>query len=130
MLRNRWLSLALALALGGALSSVAQAQLERTESTTTTTYSGTVTDLTPSSSTIVVRSQSDESPKTYTFTKKTVFLDPSGNVVSSEVVRGKPVTVYYQKEGDDMVGSKVIVSEPAAGITEKRTTTETRREVH
>jgi hypothetical protein len=130
MLRNRWLSLALALALGGALSSVAQAQLERTESTTTTTYSGTVTDLTPSSSTIVVRSQSDESPKTYTFTKKTVFLDPSGNVVSSEVVRGKPVTVYYQKEGDDMVVSKVIVSEPAAGITERRTTTETRREVH
>ena len=58
-----------------------------------------------------------------------VFLDPSGNVVSAEVVRGKPVTVYYEKDGDQMVVSKVVVSQPVPGVTERTTTTETRREV-
>ena len=50
-------------------------------------------------------------------------------MVSAEVVRGKPVTVYYEKDGDQMVVSKVVVSQPVPGVTERTTTTETRREV-
>ena len=129
MKNSRWLSIVLALALAGTAGSVAHAQLGSSETTTTTTtYSGTVTDVAPSSSTIIVRSP-EETPQTYTFTKKTVFLDPSGNVVSAEVMRGKPVTVYYEKDGDQMIVSKVVVSQPVPGVSERTTTTETRREV-
>ncbi len=40
----------------------------------TTTYSGTVTEVDPSSSTIILRSESSEAPRRYTFTKKTTFI--------------------------------------------------------
>ena len=122
--RNLYLSIGVAaLVAGGVTSAFAQAV---TETTTSTTYSGTVSELTPSSSSLIIRSESAP-PRTYVYSKKTMFLDPSGNVVSAEVTRGQPVTIYYRQEGDQMVVSKVVMSRPIGTTTE--TTTETRREV-
>ena len=91
--------------------------------TTTTTYRGTVTDITPSSSTLILKSESAPEPARYTYTEKTMFVDPAGNVVSREEIRGKPVTVEYFKEGDRMIVNKVIVSRPAT-VEKRETTTE------
>jgi len=125
---ERSLSLALIFALGVACVPAALAQTVETTQTTTTTRAGTVTQLTPSSSTFIVTTPAAEDvPHTYTYSKKTVFLDPSGNVVSAELTRGQPVTIYYRQEGDALVVDKVVMSKPARTVTE--TTTETRREV-
>jgi hypothetical protein len=124
---KRSLSLALAFALGVACVPAALAETVETTETTTTTQAGTVTQLTPSSSTFIVTSPAAEpAPRTYTYSKKTVFLDPSGNVVSAELTRGQPVTIYYRQEGDTLVVDKVVMSKPSRTVTE--TTTETRRE--
>jgi hypothetical protein len=127
MKRYQWLPVAfgLALAVGGSRAAVAEVS-ETT--TTTTTYSGTLTDVSPSSSVIVVRPSAAEAPKTYTYTKKTVFVDPSGNEVTAEVTRGQPVTIYYRQEGDTTVVEKVVMSKPRGVVTEE--STEVHREIH
>ena len=119
-----------ALALGSTLFvGVATAEMTEHSSVTTektTTYSGTVSDIDPSSSTITVRSETAPAPTKYTFTKETVFADPQGHVVSYDAIRNSPVTVYYTRDGDRMVVSKVVTTKPV--VTERReTTTETHR---
>ncbi|HEX9724691.1 MAG TPA: hypothetical protein VGC53_10470 [Vicinamibacteria bacterium] len=96
--------------------------------TTTTTYSGTVSDISPSSSTIVIKSESSPAPVTYTFNKTTTWVDASGNVITSEQVRNSPVTVHYVKEGDSMVVTKVVASKPSTTKETTTTTTETTKE--
>jgi hypothetical protein len=100
---------------------------ETTRETTTTTYSGTVSELSPSRSTIVLKS--DESPQTvnYVYNDKTVWLDSAGNQVTMETVRNQPVTIYYQRDGDQMVVTKVVThkSLPSKVIEQKSTTTRT-----
>jgi len=117
---------------------------QSTEETTTTVQStssaGVISEFSPK--TIVIRSQSSPDPIRYTYTKTTTYVDETGAPVSMEVVKsGLPVTVYYQKIGDDMVASKVIVRKavkvttpsidiapppaPAPVIEEKKTTTTT-----
>jgi len=123
MKSNRWLSMALVVALAGSVGA-SLALAETTETTTTTTYSGTMRELAPSTSSFII--ESNNVPRTYTYTKKTVFLDASGNVVAADVTRGQPVTVYYHPEGQTMVVDKVIETRPAGSVTEH--TTETRRE--
>ena len=91
---------------------------------TTTTYTGVVSEITPSSR-IILKSE-DSGPKEYVITKKTVFLDAAGQPVAAEIIRGKPVTVVYSLEGDQLIVSKVLVTKPAATVTER---TETYREV-
>ncbi|MGZ5374653.1 MAG: hypothetical protein ACXWDK_10340, partial [Aeromicrobium sp.] len=87
---------------------IAQAQVVQKETTEkTTTYSGTVSEILPSTNTIIIRSESATTPTKYTYTKQTTFVDSDGNVVSQETVKGNPVTVYYTKEGDAMVVEKV-----------------------
>src|SRR6266849_330183 len=78
----------------------------------TTTYSGTVSEIDPSSSTITVRSETSTAPTKYVFTKETVFADPQGHVVSYDTIRNAPVTVYYTREGDRMIVSKVVTTKP------------------
>ena len=49
----------------------------------------------------------------YTFnekTEKTMFVDTSGNTVSEGAIRNQPVTVYYQKNGDQMVVNKIVAA--------------------
>lgn len=107
----------------------AQAQVVQKETTEkTTTYSGTVSELVPSTNTIVIRSESAPAPTKYTYTKQTTFVDSDGNVVSQETVKGNPVTVYYTKEGDAMVVEKVVVTKPAGGMIQKKETTTTTTE--
>src|SRR6185503_19737547 len=99
--------------------------IEKRTTETTTSYSGTVSDVDPSASRIIIKSET-ASPTTYTFTKKTTFVDDAGNTITSESVRNRPVTVYYTKEGDDMIVSRVVVTRPTGGMIKKETTTEER----
>ncbi len=92
----------------------------------TTTYSGTVSKVDPSSSTIILRSESSEAPRRYTFTKKTTFIDEAGNSVTYETIRNRPVTVYYEKDGERLVVNRGIVSGPSAGVIQRKETTEER----
>jgi len=111
-----------ALALGSTLLvGAATAEMTEHSSVTTeksTTYSGTVSDIDPSSSTITLRSETATAPTKYTFTKETVFADPQGHVVSYDAIRNAPVTVYYTRDGDRMVVSKVVTTKPV--VTEHR----------
>jgi len=110
---------------GIALSgSVAFAGEVMEKTSTTTTYSGTVSDISPSSSTIIVKSESSPAPVTYKYTKTTTWVDSSGNVITSEQARNSPVTVYYAKEGDSMIVTKVVASKPSS--TKETTTTTTK----
>jgi hypothetical protein len=78
------------------------------QTTTTTTAAGTISDFGPQA--IVVRTDSDPQPERYTFSRSTVYVDQNGNPVSVDVVKsGLPVTVYYVRQGDDLIASKVIV---------------------
>ena len=126
-MRKTWIAaMAGALALGSTLV-VGAATAEMTEHsvTKTTTYSGTVSEIDPSSSTITIRSETAPAPTKYTYTKETVFADPQGHVVSYDTVRDTPVTVYYTREGDRMIVSKVVTTKPV--VTERRESTTTER---
>jgi hypothetical protein len=128
-MRKTWIAaMAGALALGSTVVvSTATAEMTERSVTTekTTTYSGTVSEIDPSSSTITIRSETAPAPTKYTFTKETIFADPQGHVVAYDTIRNTPVTVYYTREGDRMIVSKVVTTKPV--VTEHReTTTETR----
>jgi hypothetical protein len=107
---------------------------EAVESTTTTTKTvtsaGTITEFSPD--TIVIKSETSADPVHYTYTKTTTYVDENGNPVSMETVKsGLPVTVYYVKDGDRMIVSKVIVRKAvvttpdAPVIEEKKSSTTT-----
>ena len=94
-----------------------------TVSQTATTSEGTVQEFTPGSSRIIVKSSSG--PATYTYSKKTTFVDSAGNVINYETIKaGEPTTVYYTMEGGQPVVSKVVVNRtvaPAAPVTKTET---------
>ena len=95
---------------------------------TTTTSAGTISEFSPQ--TIVVKTQDSAAPVSYSYSKTTTYVDQNGNPVSMETVKsGLPVTVYYVKDGDNLVASKVIVrpipTVPAATLQESTTTTTT-----
>ena len=117
--------------LGSALActfgiATAHAQIEHTERTTekTTTYQGTVTEVNPSSSTIILRSESSTAPQTYTYNKETVFTDDQGKIVTYEAIKDSPVTVTYTRDGDRMIVTKVTKA-PSTVRRETTTTTKT-----
>jgi hypothetical protein len=93
----------------------------------TTTYTGTVSEIDPSASTIILKSESG-SPTRYVVGTKTIYVDELGKTVTYEAVRGKPVTIYTARTGDEVVVEKVVVARPAAAGTtvhkETRTTVE------
>ncbi len=128
-MRKTWIAaMAGALALGSTfMVTIATAEMTERSVTTekTTTYSGTVSEIDPSSSTITIRSETAPAPTKYVFTKETVFADPQGHVVSYDAIRNTPVTVYYTREGDRMIVSKVVTTKPV--VTEHRESTTTER---
>lgn len=135
MKRALIVTLASALALGGsayvASADMAETHSKTTTSEKTTTYSGTVSEVDPSSSTIILKSETATAPTRYTYTKETVFTDNSGHVVSYDAIKNSPVTVHYTKDGDRMIVTKVVQTKPAAATEmRKETTTETHKEVH
>ena len=98
---------------------------------TTTTSAGTISEFSPQS--IVVKTEDSAAPVHYTYSKSTTYVDENGNAVSMETVKsGLPVTVYYVKDGDNLVASKVIVRRtviaPANNVQESKTTTTTTTE--
>jgi hypothetical protein len=95
---------------------------------TTITGAGTISDFSPE--TIVVKTDADAPPVIYTYTKSTIYVDENGNPVSMETVKsGLPVTVYYIRDGDNRIASKVVVRKmaivPAVHVEESKTTTTT-----
>jgi hypothetical protein len=129
----------LGLALGLLASGTAAAETVTTSKTTT--YSGVVSEVNPSSSTIILKSESSPTPVTYTYSKETAFVDSQGNVVTYETIRNSPVTVEYTTEGDQMVVRRVVqtapvavvpsapaVVVPAAPVLREKTTTHTETE--
>ena len=113
-------SLALALGLLGSVSVSVAETITTTQKTTT--YSGVVSDINPSTSTIILKSETAPAPVTYNFTKETVFVDAKGNVVSSETIKNSPVSVEYIKEGDRTIVRRVVVTQPGS-VTKEETTT-------
>jgi hypothetical protein len=102
--------LSLALYAPSALAEEVQMQKKTTTTTTTTTTnsSGTVSSVGPDM--IVIRTSPSASPITYQFSETTTYVDEAGNPVEIETVQaGVPVTVYFSKQGDKMVATKVVV---------------------
>ena len=92
----------------------------------TTNTAGTIQEFTPGSSRIIVKTTSG-SPMTYSYSKKTTFVDASGNVVDYQTIKtGEPTTVYYTTENGEPVVSKVVVNRTVAPAAVTKTeTTET-----
>lgn len=91
-----------------------------------TTTTGIVSEFGPER--IVIRSETAKTPLGYTYTKTTTYVDETGAPVAVEMVKsGIPVTVYYSKDGDHMVATKVVVRKATArdGVVEEVQTTTT-----
>jgi hypothetical protein len=103
----------------GLLTNVSLSAAETSTVTTSkvTTYSGVVSEVNPSSSTIILKSETATAPVTYTYSKETAFVDAKGNVVTYETIRNSPVTVEYSTEGGQTVVRKVIQTAPAVIVT-------------
>jgi hypothetical protein len=111
--------------------SVTFSQTTVKETTTTTTSAGTISEFGPE--TIIIRSETSPQPIRYSYSKTTTYVDETGAPVSLETVKsGLPVTVYYVRDGDKMMASKVIVKRavavPATPIIEEKKTTTTTTE--
>jgi hypothetical protein len=129
MARIKGSALVMSAVFAFALASAASADSIVTSKTSTTSYSGTISEIQEPSSTIVVRSEKAPEPMRYQFNEKTVWVDSTGNTVSMSAVRNQPVTVHYVKEGPEMVVTRVEVQKPVSTI-EKKTTTTTTEELH
>jgi uncharacterized membrane protein len=116
-----------------AIVSIASADETVTTKTETTTYSGTVSEVNPTSSTIILRSETSPTPVTYKYSKETTFVDSTGKTVSYETIRNSPVRVEYTTVGGETIarrvvqtGPAVVVTPPAAGgVIREKTTTHT-----
>ena len=114
-----------------AITSGAWAQATVETTTTTTNSAGTISEFGPDI--LVIKTEAAPAPVRYTYTTKTVYVDEAGTPVTLSTVKsGLPVTVYYTKDGDKMVASKVVVRKtittpaaPAVPVIEKKTTTTT-----
>ena len=100
-----------------------------TTTSTTTSTQGLVSSFTPDS--MIVNTGSSPTPVSYEFSKTTTYVDENGNPVSVETVKsGVPVTVYYDRDGDRMLATRVVVrtADPTAPIIEEKKTTTTTTE--
>jgi hypothetical protein len=119
------LSLVLAFGLLASVPVGLAADTSITTTEKTTTYTGVVSEINPTTSTIILKSETAPAPVTYNFTKETVFVDAQGNVVSYETIRNAPVTVEYMKEGDRTIVKRVVATRPGSVTHKKETTTHT-----
>jgi hypothetical protein len=105
--------------------------ITRQTTTTTTSSQGTVTSFDPDS--IALKSDTSPTPVSYTFSNTTTYVDENGNPVSIDTVKlGVPVTVYYDRIGDTMVATRVVVNsiDPNATVIEHKKTTTTTTETN
>jgi hypothetical protein len=96
--------------------------------TTTTNTSGTITEYTPGNAYFMLRAGTTGAPARFYYTDDAPHVfNPQGHPLSWSALRPDiPATVYYVREGDRMIVSKVVVGEPA--VVEKVTTTTTTKE--
>ncbi len=118
-------------AFSTANTALAQVAEESTTTTTTTTTSaGTISEFGPDG--IVIKTTTSADPVHYSSSKTTTYVDENGKAVSIKTVKsGLPVTVYYTKDGDKLIATKVIVRKAHAApeaTEEKKTTTTTTTE--
>ena len=96
-------------------ASLALAQTIR-ETRTVTTTEGTVSEFNPQS--IVIKSSDQSSPVSYTSSQTITYVDENGSPIAvKEITSGRPVTVHYTKEGDQLIATKVIVRKGSAAPT-------------
>ena len=98
----------------------------QTTTTTVTTTKGALTQFTPDSQAVVVKTEA-AAPLRYGLTKQTIIVDEAGTPIAIErIAPGSPLLVEYTGTGDNLVASRIIVQKPAV-LTEQRTTTTTTR---
>ena len=91
-----------------ATSAVAQPVVKETTTTTTTRSMGTISQF--GADTIVLTDATSPHPVTYSYTKTTTYVDESGQPVAIDTVKsGIPVTIYYDKYGNKLMATKVVV---------------------
>ena len=113
------------------LSPLAFGQDAVTQTTTSTSSDGTITEFSPS--TVMVRSETSSQPVQYSYSKSTTVVDQNGNPVDVSVIKtGVPVHVFYDRDGDQMVARRIVVETtsdaapaPAPVVVDKKTTTTT-----
>ena len=94
----------------------------KTVETKTTTTTGTINEF--GEDRLIIRSETSKEPVRYRFTKTTTYVDEAGNPVSMKIVKsGLPVTVYYTKDGDGLVATKVVVKKTTGTAPSSRTET-------
>ena len=77
--------------------------------TTTTESTGTVTEFTPGHA-LMLKTEAAE-PVRYKFGKTVTYMTSDGRVIeASKIRKDSKVRVHYNKDGDDMVVDKVIVT--------------------
>lgn len=108
-----------------AIAPVAFAQVAETTTTTTTPAStsvtstsstmatGTITEFTPGE---VITLRQESGPATYRFSESTTYVTKSGKTIPAAVARerirvGAPVSVSYERDGDNMVASRVEIDD-------------------
>ncbi|HEV7868529.1 MAG TPA: hypothetical protein VGO90_12665 [Chthoniobacteraceae bacterium] len=100
-----------ALAAGLFLGSISQAWSQQPVST------GPIVSVGPDPGTITLRSQQSSAPVTYHGMDKANIMTASGRIATvAEVKPGMPATVYYSKEGNRWIVSKLLIPDiaPAA----------------
>ena len=109
-----------------ATAGVACAQSSTTTTTSTTQSAGTVSEFSPTG--ITIQSTTSMAPTSYSYSKTTTYVDQNGNPVSVETVKsGLPVTVYYTRNGDQMIASKVVVQRTSLPSDAGATSVETKK---
>lgn len=88
-----------------------------TTSVSTTDGSGTITEFVPGTS-LIVRTTSDAEPIRYRVAKDVVYSDGTVNIDPTTIRVGTPVRYVYEKDGDEMVVKKVIVTKTTTTKTE------------
>lgn len=108
-----------------AFASLGWAQTVSETVTTTAPAVGTVTTFDPATGALILTGK-ESTATTYTYKSGTTIVDEAGNPVAVEVIRsGVPVSVYYTKDGNNMLVSKVVVMRASPVIEERTTTTTT-----
>jgi len=92
------------------LTPLAFGQEAVTQTTTSTSADGTITEFSPTGDDVVIRSETSTTPIRYSYSKSTTVVDQNGAPVDISVVRtGVPVHVFYDRDGDRMIARRIVV---------------------
>lgn len=100
-------------------------ETQRTETVTTTNapgeatiIRGSVTEYTPTSNSVIIRSASNPEPVRYSVTKETTVVNQAGEPMTIDTLRsGLPAEVHYHRVGDQIVASRIVVNSSSTTTT-------------